>query len=771
MLMMKIWQTQSLLMILFLVVFTGRNGNAQTRDVILANAANAWLQSDYVVSAELYGKALRLDSSDLFSAFRLAESLRFDNRYKEASLVYAHVTKTTSSRVDYPEAWYHLSMMTKQIGDIQHFCQYIDEFLSFAPEGEMRTRAVHEAKVCSSPILSYDTLPVRITRLGSAINTPWSEFGAFQLNDSVLYFSALRPTSASDFQSLAEFDYRSAIYQSEIKGSGFQKGQEMRGGINRKNSHHANITFDQTGKRAFFSRCYDSDEGRMQCGIMVVSKGRRGWSKPQLVSGQVNLPGTTNSQPYYARTETFGVLYFVSDRPGGFGGLDIWYAIDQGDRFSEPVNCGSIINTTGNEVTPFYDTARAVLFFSSDFHLGFGGYDVFSSTGGLSSWDPVKNVGLPLNSPANDYYYTVNPNDSNGYITSNRPGSLHLRGETCCNDIYMVEWIPQEEIPEVIQPPVTEIPDTIQELARRLLPLILFFHNDEPDANTMRVTSTKDFKAALNEYVGLQGLYRTEYARGLEGNQATKAASDIDDFFDQYVLRGYEKLEMLTDYLIADLQAGNSVQLLVSGYCSPLSTNEYNINLARRRIHSLTRYLEQARGGILADYMHGGDSSGVQLLIFEDPVGKEKASPFVSNNPNDLRNSVYSRAAAFERRIEIAMYVSHKPGDLLLISEMPRFSTPSDTVLIPPVKRGERSVIVIPYRNTGKSELMVRNVTFNGEQVWVEWSNEPLLPDMEGKLLVLVHGNDRPGPILETLTIHTNLPEPVKVMMKGEVYE
>ncbi len=758
--------------ILLIVLLTAIPISGQTREVLMLEASKAWSQSDFAEASWYYREAFRLDSADLFCAFRLAESYRLDNGYAEAAEMYRHVISMPEAEQLYPEAWFQLAMMTKQKGDYKHFCTLLEDYLRIATDPEMRKRAGQERAFCNEMThWENHSLPVRITHLGRSVNTPYSEFAASQFSDSLLIFSALRPTSLSEFQSFSAFDYRTAIYSSMIRVSGFQEGKELNIRINRKNTHNANLVFDKGKSRAFFSRCTDMQNGRMECHIMASNLHKGKWGKPLKLTENINLPGFTDTQPHFSTIEDAGVLYFVSNRPGGFGGMDIWYTIESDGIFSKPVNCGSIINTPGNEVTPFYDIRRNRLFFSSDWHTGYGGYDILYADGGLASWEKVKNIGQPINSPANDYYFSVNPSDSNGYFTSNRTGSFHLRGETCCNDIYAYEWIPEQPASDTIFITIPETPDTIQELARRLLPLILFFHNDEPDAATMNITSSKDFKKALDEYVGMKELYRREYARGLRTAEAQKAMADIEDFFDSYVLNGYEKLEMLTGFLIEDLQAGNSVQLLVSGFCSPLSTNEYNINLARRRIHSLVKYLETVQDGILKPYMEASGPDEVKLMIFEDPVGKEKASPFVSDNPNDLRNSVYSRSAAFERRIEISMYVSGKSGEMPLLSELPRFTTPMGNIHLDPFSPGERRVISIPYKNEGKSELLIRNVEFNGEKVWVEWSNEPLLPGRESKLLVLVNPGNTTETFKEDIRILTNLPEPFILTISGDVRE
>ena len=91
---------------------------------------------------------------------------------------------------------------------------------------------------------------------------------------------------------------------------------------------------------------------------------------------------------------------------GGFGDLDIWFVPMQGSA----INLGNGINTTGKEVTPFYHSTERVLYFSSDFHPGLGGFDIFKSVWD-ENWGLVQNVGKPLNSNANDLYY-VSPIDS-----------------------------------------------------------------------------------------------------------------------------------------------------------------------------------------------------------------------------------------------------------------------------------------------------------------------------------------------------------------------
>ncbi|NRB64985.1 MAG: PD40 domain-containing protein [Saprospiraceae bacterium] len=118
------------------------------------------------------------------------------------------------------------------------------------------------------------------------------------------------------------------------------------------------------------------------------------------------------------------LLYFASNRGGGRGGMDIWYVTRNrafaDAQFSQPVNLGPSINTLGDEMTPYYDDADGMLYFSSNGHPGMGGFDIFKSEGDLMNWAIPSNAGVPYNSSADDYYYTEKPEGGGGFFASNR---------------------------------------------------------------------------------------------------------------------------------------------------------------------------------------------------------------------------------------------------------------------------------------------------------------------------------------------------------------
>lgn len=110
-------------------------------------------------------------------------------------------------------------------------------------------------------------------------------------------------------------------------------------------------------------------------------------------------------------------LFFVSDRPGGLGGTDIYVSYFDGDSWSDPKNLGSTINTEGNEMFPFL--LDQVLYFSSDGYGSLGGFDIYASTRG-NQWGKPKNLGYPINSQGDDFGFIMDKNDKYGFLSSDR---------------------------------------------------------------------------------------------------------------------------------------------------------------------------------------------------------------------------------------------------------------------------------------------------------------------------------------------------------------
>lgn len=504
--------------------------------------------------------------------------------------------------------------------------------------------------------IKHDTLPVEIKELPSVINSSYSEYNGMLFPDSTFYFSSLRPESEDDFANIFSQFWSTRIYKSKLTIGGYSKPEPLGTAINDDKYYNCNFTFDSSRTRLLFSRCLRDSGKELQCSLWSSERKGGHWQKAQPLNRRINLPGTTTTQPCWVDYGDYSVMYFVSNRPKGFGDMDIWYTIFRNGHFDDPINAGSAINTLDNEVTPFYDKNTGRLYFSSDgTHLTIGGYDIFVANGSLSQWSEPENVGVPINSEANDIYFIVNQHNKDGFFASNRPKNPDADADTCCTDLYAFHYLYEEDtVPEED----TIVADTISvtEKAVLLLPITLYFHNDEPDPKTTATTTKQNYRNTLANYLALNDLYQNEYAKGLKGAAADEARRKIARFFADSVENGFRKLEEFTALLLRDLKAGKNVEITICGFASPLHKADYNLALSSRRIASFVNYLQDYDNGIFLPYLSG--SAKNRLTVIREPEGSSLAKREVSDNPNDQRNSVYSIAASKERKIQITKYIA-----------------------------------------------------------------------------------------------------------------
>jgi len=394
-----------------------------------------------------------------------------------------------------------------------------------------------------------------------------------------------------------------------------------------------NLTF-KNEKEVYFSVCKgdtcDIFYGEFNAGVIS------GIAKQRLFKNQTYV-----TQPHVVSKGDDTYLFFVSNTDGGLGGMDIWYSKSLGDGWQTPVNLGAQINTPGNELTPFYHGNK--LFFGSNWHQGFGGYDIVFSEGWLGKWNEVKNPGAPINSSYHDLYYSFNTTDKKGWFSSNRPEDGNF--STCCSKIFGFEYPDSLDVIERNYKDLEEL--------NRYLPVTLYFHNDEPNPRTTQITTEFNYLTTYKEYLELIPKYKKENSHGLKGDKKSDAELDVEEFFELLVQKGVSDLGIFTDLLLKELASGISVELEIKGYASPRAKSDYNENLSRRRINSLINYLNEYNGGVFRPYLKKKAFNGAELTVVENPFGEEAAADNVSDNLANEKESIYSRGARLERKIEI----------------------------------------------------------------------------------------------------------------------
>ncbi len=389
---------------------------------------------------ELYEEIIENDPDNTPIAWKLAETYRAARDYKNA-LRYYNLVKESQS-LSYPTAEYMYAMMLKMT---EQYKEAKDIFVKLSKKykGEnsslIRKWSKLEAQGCDFGIASLASpVPADLTHLEKNVNSNYSDFAPVIFDENTILYTSL-PTDTAIMLEGKTTDYYLKLYKSKFENGSYSKG-EIYHNFNAPDMHTANGALSPDKKRFYFTRCKEEKGFKPICKIWMSEQVDGAWQEP--VELGINSPTATNTQPTVTSYKNDQeILYFVSDRDGGRGGLDIWYSLisKKGDHRT-PYNCGSRINSDRNEYSPFYDSKNGVLYFSSEGHITMGGMDVVKAVGAVKKWTKPENLGAPINSSCDDMYYVLEDNQKEGYFVTNRPGVYALKSETCCDDIFRFKY-------------------------------------------------------------------------------------------------------------------------------------------------------------------------------------------------------------------------------------------------------------------------------------------------------------------------------------------
>ena len=697
---MKLFSKIVLLSLLINWCFISKHCNGQTEKDWIRNGDDLIENyKDYYGASLWYQKALANDSTVLPTVFKYAEALRGYNDYAKAASKYYYVYKRDRGR-EFPLAPFWYATMLKYNGEYvaaKKTFKRSKRFFSRDRKGYHYLKVMNEIKSCEEALkIRRDSIPLAIKNIGPDINTFSSELGATLLNDSTMLYSSLRDEKMKANNVISDTSlYLVRLFKGSKQGDIWRMDTLLDEKINEPNFHIANGSLNPKATTFYYNKC----DRNYNCAIYAIKYKQGKWDTPYEVKG-VNMEGFTSTQPSITEIENKEILFFSSNRPGGKGQMDIWYSRkDDFGNFMPPANAGNAINTIEDEITPFYNTKDSSLYFSSNWHYGLGGFDIFKSKSDIITFEKPKNLGFPINTSTNDFYYHIKKNTA--LVTSNRKGSYTKKGETCCNDI----WI--YEIPDTVIPVFT----TLEEL-NKYLPVRLYFHNDQPNPRTRDTLTNLNYLETYKSYTRLYNEYKREFSKGLKNEDEQDARADIDDLFSENIDKGAEDLKLFTPLLEKELAAGKTVTLTIKGFASPLSKSDYNVNLTLRRVSSLINYLKEYENGLLLPYINGNAENGAKLAFIKVPFG-EYQSASISDDVKDTRNSVYSPGAALERKIEIIAIQANDTNQVAMdgseLEKLPLL-TFKDSVIHLSLGQTQKEIRII---NNGEAPLKIFAATFS----------------------------------------------------------
>jgi outer membrane protein OmpA-like peptidoglycan-associated protein/tetratricopeptide (TPR) repeat protein len=598
-------------------------------------------QGSYFNAIDYYQQLKQIDERNPYITFQLAECYRATRDYVPAAHYYTEV-KNMAKKV-YPYSAYYAGLMLKQQCEYQLAIQSFNEFLEdnkknaikLAPNDnpaientpdrtvDPKTMKVikkivkKEIEGCEMAIKSVkDPQPVTIVNAGPNVNSAYTELSPYPLGDSSLLFGTIGRNDVIETTNrkgtATNTQYKEKFMISH-KQSGFIDSFQWPmpfydGAFNDRNYHTANGCWAPGGKAFYFSKCFvdENDSNKMKCDIYKSEFSVRGWGPA--VKIPIGDEGT-NTMPFVAKVGKKEILFFSSNRTlQSRGKYDIWYSIiDPRDgRYGRPQNCGKVVNTNQDELTPYYDSRTKTLYFASSGQVSMGGFDIYAAEGGPSRYKNLHNMGYPINTCADELYYILDPvGKPDGYLVSNRIGSYALKNPTCCNDIWRVQYEPRlvvmgkvvsRKTNELMSESVVKMVDQKGDLRTYNSEDGKFLFNmsrthsyvitaDKPGYTSSRASvSTMEIKRADPDDTVVVTIF-------LDTIKTSFAVNNIYYDYDKANLRP-ESVASL-DSVLHFLTDNPSISVEIYSYTDSKGKDEYNLALSQRRAQAVLDYLEK----------------------------------------------------------------------------------------------------------------------------------------------------------------------------------
>ncbi len=394
-------------------------------------------KGDIYSAIHAYEEYFASGTRDVRSAYRLAGLYLVSRDYLSAKNYYDSVITIKPGK--FPEAYYYKGVVCM---NLKLYDESIESFEVFRkvyrgkrdPE-QLRRQARYMAQNAAWARDHIDSVAAfDISPLEGSVNKPHIEFSPILIARDSLLFGSYIPDSSNDRGTVRK------LYWAVRRGERWEVAGELSESFNVQNVHTGNASVSADGNRIYFTHCAPNWKGKMLCSIYVSTKKEGSWQEPEKLPYPVNSENFTSTQPSVATYLRTGedLLYFVSDRKDGRGGMDIWYTYFDRRQgvWKEPRNAGRSVNTFADECCPFYDDQNQTLYFSSKGHPGFGGYDIFQAAGSMRKYSTTEGFPPPLNSSYDDTYFSSKTAGEDGFFTSNRPGTQRLSNGSCCDDIF-----------------------------------------------------------------------------------------------------------------------------------------------------------------------------------------------------------------------------------------------------------------------------------------------------------------------------------------------
>jgi outer membrane protein OmpA-like peptidoglycan-associated protein len=399
---------------LFFTLISPKPGFGQKLTTKLAD--KSFDEYAFVEAIGLYEYAYERDTTDNYVVKRLADANRNIGNTEQ---VERWLKKLIDRKVAQPEDLFNYSQALKSNGKYLLAEQWLKEYSELRPEDGRVNLQVSLLEYVK--FLMRDSAKYEIRNM--AINTFGSDMGPAFYEDRLVFSSTSIGSKSSATYKWNELPYLK-MYSAKVGANGELSGVEPFALKLKTAYHDGPVSIDQKKDIIYITRNNDS-KGK-------ASQSKQGVVNLKVFIGKLDQGEWKLVEPFQYNSNEYSIghpsidmegkiLYFASDRPGGYGKSDIYFSVFSNGRWSTPINLGPKINTEGNEFFPFV-SSDGVLYFASDGHGGLGGLDIFFSVPEQGVFNSIENMGYAVNSPKDDFSLATDSTGVKGYFTSNRPG-------------------------------------------------------------------------------------------------------------------------------------------------------------------------------------------------------------------------------------------------------------------------------------------------------------------------------------------------------------
>jgi outer membrane protein OmpA-like peptidoglycan-associated protein len=608
---------------LFLLNFTGYS---QEKTV---NAADKKYDNyAYIDAIKQYEKVANKGYASADMLKKLGNSYYYNSDFKGAAKWYAKLYATTKNLE--PEYYYRYAQSLKSINNTERANQVLEEFYALDKK-DTRGKLFAEDENYLTQIKANSG---RYTIEDAGINSKYSDYGTYAYHNKIYFASARDTGNLVQRKHKWTEQHFTNLYVAEIdslsnKPSTIHKFNKS---INTKVNESSPV-FTKDGKTVYFTRnnYLKGKKGKNANKITLIKIYKATFENDKW--GNVTaLPfnDETYSVAHPALSPDEKTLFFASDMPGTLGKSDLFkVSIDNSGGFGQVTNLGPEINTEGRESFP-YVTNENEIYFSSDGHPGLGGFDIF--VGSLASdgkVNNIQNVGNDINSPSDDFAYSIDPVSRRGYFSSNKDGG---QGS---DDIYAFletrKLICTQELTGIITDVKTGLilPNTKLSLYNNKMVLKSTSVSDTAGAYNLTVNCGETYKltAERTDYVTKEVSATILYQSGKTDLPITLkkerckvlVGDDLGKCFNiKLIYFDLDKSDITTaaivdlDKILFELHEYPTMKLDIRSHTDSRATNKYNEALSDRRAKSIISWLVQ--NGIGADRLTGRGYGETQLV-------------------------------------------------------------------------------------------------------------------------------------------------------------